>query len=301
MSQNKITYGFEKVHIAFKGVSQTETIEVTNHCTTDGEITVTVTAETLLSGVSPVSVVVPLAAETHTTVTKVASAIVNALNNNASIAGVFTASNLLGVITLKTKVAQANDATLAIAVTVGSTGVTVGPSTSGTTGNASWGPPTHINGAVRWTPEPVGESSTFFAENTAYFVITANNGYTGELELVNVPDNIKAEMLGWEIDDNGMLVEMSNGIQKEFAMMGQVLGDVKNRRFVYYSCKAARPAKELSTKAEQIEPNTDVLSVTVSPVEINGRTVVKGDLELNDSNVDVYNGFFNAVYTPVFS
>jgi len=300
---NKVTYGLEKVHIAFKGVSQTKTIEVTAACGTDGEVTVTVTAGTLLGGDSPASVIVPLAAETHTTVTKVASAVVNALNNDDTINAVFVASHSAGVITLKTKVAQANDATLNIAFTVGATGVTVGAAADGAAGTVSWGTPTAIPGAVRWTPTPQGQESTFYADNLPYFTVTANNGYTAELETALIPDAILVEMLGWFIDDNGMVVEDSDANPKPFALMGEVQGDDKNRRFVHYDCQASRPGKEEKTKGETIEPNTDVLSVTVSPIEmtVNGQAkkIVKGTLELSATNAAVYNAFFNAVYTPI--
>lgn len=164
----------------------------------------------------------------------------------------------------------------------------------------AWKTPVKIPGAVRWTPTAVGETSTFYADNTAYFTVTANNGYTGELELANVPDAILAEMLGWEIDQNGMIVEVSDAIPKPFAFMGQVLGDKRNRRFVYYHCVASRPAKERQTKAESITPATDVLSLTISPIEIGGKKIVKGDIELSDTNQMVFDGFFDAVYVPAF-
>jgi len=165
----------------------------------------------------------------------------------------------------------------------------------------AWKTPIHIPGAVRWTPTPVGESSTFYADNTAYFTVTANNGYTGELELANVPDAILAEMLGWEIDQNGMIVEVSDAIPKPFALMGQVLGDKRNRRFVYYYCTASRPAKERTTKNESITPATDVLSLTISPIEIDGKKIVKGDIELSDTNQSAFDGFFSAVLLPTFA
>lgn len=165
----------------------------------------------------------------------------------------------------------------------------------------AWKTPVAIPGAVRWTPTAVGESSTFYADNTAYFTVTANNGYTGELELANVPDAILAEMLGWEIDDNGMIVEVSDAIPKPFALLGQVLGDKRNRRFVYYHCTASRPAKERQTKAESITPNTDVLNLTISPIEIDGKMIVRGEMELSDTNQTAYNSFFSAVYTPSFT
>lgn len=164
----------------------------------------------------------------------------------------------------------------------------------------AWKSPVAIPGAVRWTPTAVGESSTFYADNMAYFVATANNGYTGELEMANVPDEVLAEILGWEIDANGMIVEVANAIPKHFALLGQVLGDKRNRRFVYYDCVASRPAKERTTKNESITPNTDVLSLTVSPIEIGGKVIVKGDLERSDTNQAVFDSFFSAVYVPTF-
>lgn len=296
---NKVTFGLEKVHIALRGVAQAEAIDITMGATTDGEITVAVTSAAVTG--SPVSVVVPLAAETHNTAVKVASAIVNALKNNAAISAAFRASVLGAKVTLTAKVAAADDSTLAIAITPGTTGTTAGASTAVAAGTIGWGAPRAIPGAVRWSPSTVGDASTFYADNTAYFTVTANNGYTGELEMALVPDDVLAEMLGWEIDDNGALIEVTDAMPKNFALLGQVQGDQKNRRFVYYDCQASRPAKERTTKNESITPTTDVLNLTISPTDIDGRMIVKGDLELNDSNSAAYNGFFNAVYMPTFS
>ena len=165
----------------------------------------------------------------------------------------------------------------------------------------AWKTPISIPGAVRWTPTAVGESTNFYADNTLYFSYTANNGYTGELELANVPDAVLAEMLGWEIDENGALIEVSDAIPKHFALMGQIQGDKRNRRFVFYDCVASRPAKERTTKAESITPATDVLNLTISPIEIDGKMIVRGEMELSDTNATAYNGFFSAVYTPSFT
>lgn len=161
-----------------------------------------------------------------------------------------------------------------------------------------WGQPQHIPGAVSLSPEPQGEESTFYADNGPYFVYTNNNGYTAELAMALVPDEILAEMLGWEIDSNGMLVESTDGVPKEFALMGQVQGDKRNRRFVYYRCKASRPGKEMTTKGESVEPSQDTLSLTILPIEVGGKNIVKGVIELSDTNAAVYNGFFNAVTLP---
>ena len=165
----------------------------------------------------------------------------------------------------------------------------------------AWKTPVHIPGAVRFTPTAVGETVTHYADNIAYFTVTVNNGYTAELELTNAPDAILAEMLGWEVDDNGAIIEVADAIPKPFALMGQVQGDKRNRRFVFYNCVASRPAKERQTKTESLTVATDVLSLTITPIEIGGKKIVKGDIELSDTNQTVFNNFFQQVYTPVFS
>lgn len=162
----------------------------------------------------------------------------------------------------------------------------------------AWETPIHIPGAVRFSPEPQGEETTFYADNGPYFTYTSNNGYNAELEMANIPDQVLAELLGWEIDANGMLVETTDGTPKEFALLGQILGDKKNRRFVYYRCKASRPSKENSTRAESVEPATEKLNIRILPIEINGKNIVRGVLELNDTNQAIYDSFFTNVVIP---
>ena len=296
---NKITYGLEKVYVAFSGVAQVESIEVTHGCTLDEEITVTVTGAPLTGGSEAVKV--NLGTESHGTVAQVASVVCDVFNNNADISAHYIASHLAGVIYLTARVVAANDATLAIAFTPGTSGVTVGDSTNVTAGATGWGVPVNIPGAVSFTPEPEGDENTFYADNIPYFVITSNNGYKGDLEMALVPDTILKEMLGWEIDDHGLLLEESDGTPKKFALMGQVQGDDKNRRFVYYNCQAARPKLEHKTKEDKIEPQTNTLSLTILPIEINSKKCVKGVMELTTENATQYNAFFDAVYVPVFA
>ncbi|MEK5058647.1 phage tail protein [Paenibacillus sp. FSL H7-0326] len=165
----------------------------------------------------------------------------------------------------------------------------------------AWETPIPLPGAVRFTPEVVGETTPFYADDTTYYAVDTNNGYTAELEIALLPDDLKIRMLGWKRDTNGMIVEVADGVGEQFALLGQVAGDQRNRRFVYYKCSATRPAKELTTKGESTEVNTDVVNLTISPIEIDDEMIVKGDIELNDTNATVFNSFFNSVYLPTFS
>ncbi len=115
--------------------AQTETIKVTAGCSIAGDISVAVTAAALGDD-SPASVTVTLTTDDNTAA-EVAAKIVDALNIDDTISAAFTAS-VTGedsdTVTLTANAPAANDDTLAIAVTAGSTGVTVGSSTNGTTG-----------------------------------------------------------------------------------------------------------------------------------------------------------------------
>jgi len=164
----------------------------------------------------------------------------------------------------------------------------------------AWQAPIKIPGAVSFTPEPEGDTNTFYADDTTYYIATSNNGYTGDLVMANIPDEVLAEALGWEMDDNGMLVEIADGKPKKFALMGEVTGDKRNRRFVFYDVQIQRPSNEITTKEENVEPSVKTLPVIISPIEIDGKMIVKGDMELNDTNKVAFDGFFDAVYTPTF-
>lgn len=165
-------------------------------------------------------------------------------------------------------------------------------------GAPSWDTPIAIPGAVNFSANPDGGESTFYADNTKYYTRRTNNGYTAELEMALVPDEILAQMLGWEIDGNGMLVEDAEAVPKEFALMGQVQGDARNRRFVYYRCIASRPTQTHGTTTDTTTPTTETLNLTILPLEVNGKKLVRGVIEPDGTNEAVYNGFFNAVLLP---
>lgn len=165
-------------------------------------------------------------------------------------------------------------------------------------GAPSWDTPIAIPGAVNFSANPDGGESTFYADNTKYYTRRTNNGYTAELEMALVPDEVLAEMLGWEIDSNGMLIEDAEAVPKEFALMAQVQGDARNRRFVYYRCTASRPTQTHGTTTDTTTPTTETLNLTILPLEVNGKKLVRGVIEPDGTNEAVYNGFFNAVLLP---
>lgn len=163
-----------------------------------------------------------------------------------------------------------------------------------TDGAITYGTPFAMPGAVSLTAEPEGETTPFYADNIQYYVAVSNNGYTGELELAMAVKEFLTQILGQQEDTNGALFESSDDVNARFALMGEIEGDVKKRRFVYYDCTATRPSSEMNTIEDTKEPQTDTIEITMSPRATDH--VIKAVIEPNDTNEDVYNTFFTKVY-----
>lgn len=161
-------------------------------------------------------------------------------------------------------------------------------------GEITYGTPFAMPGAVALSAEPEGETTPFYADNIQYYVAVSNNGYTGELELAMAVKEFLKEILGQQEDTNGALFESSDDVNARFALMGEIEGDVKKRRFVYYDCTATRPSSEMNTIEDTKEPQTDTIEITMSPRATDH--VIKAVIEPNDTNEDVYNTFFTKVY-----
>ena len=161
-------------------------------------------------------------------------------------------------------------------------------------GEITYGTPFAMPGAVALSADPEGETTSFYADNIQYYVAVSNNGYTGELELAMAVKEFLKEILGQQEDTNGALFESSDDVNARFALMGEIEGDVKKRRFVYYDCTATRPSSEMNTIEDTKEPQTDTIEITMSPRATDH--VIKAVIEPNDTNEDVYNTFFTKVY-----
>ena len=161
-------------------------------------------------------------------------------------------------------------------------------------GEVAFGTPVAMPGAVSLSLEPNGEPSNFYADGYAYYTISNNMGYEGDLELAMVPESFRTDVLKESLDTNQVLVENANVETANFALLFEFDGDVKKIRHVLYNCSAARPNIESSTNEEEIEVQTETLALTAAPLA-NGYVKAR----TGDSTTDeVYNGWYSAVYMP---
>lgn len=161
-------------------------------------------------------------------------------------------------------------------------------------GEVTFGTPVAMPGAVSLSLEPNGEPSNFYADGYAYYTISNNMGYEGDLELAMVPESFRTDVLKESLDTNQVLVENANVETANFALLFEFDGDVKKIRHVLYNCSAARPNIESSTNEEEIEVQTETLALTAAPLA-NGYVKAR----TGDSTTDeVYSGWYGAVYMP---
>ena len=167
--------------------------------------------------------------------------------------------------------------------------------TKGDDGTFTYDTPEPIPGAVSLSLDAEGDSSPFYADGIVYFRTTANNGYSGDLEIALIPEWFRTEILQEEKDGNGVLIERSDTTESVyFALLFEFDGDVNAIRHVLYNCTASRPSIESKTKEESIEPGTETLSLTADPREdglVKSRT---GD----DTSAATYNNWYRSVYEP---
>ena len=159
------------------------------------------------------------------------------------------------------------------------------------TGKIGFDTPKAMPGAVSLSLDPNGEPSVFYADGYAYYTISNNQGYDGDLELALVTDEFHQEILKETLDDNGVLMEDANVETEPFALLFEFDGDKHGIRHVLYNCTATRPTIESSTNEEEIEVKTESLSINAAPLP-DGRVKARTS---DTTTQATYDGWYDAV------
>ncbi|PEI32382.1 phage tail protein [Bacillus wiedmannii] len=168
-----------------------------------------------------------------------------------------------------------------------------------TDGVVTFKTPIPIPGAVELTFDPRGDLIEFYADDMLYYAASNNQGYDGTLAIATIPEQFAVDALGEELDEeDGVLNELADAKGKPFALLFEFDGDVKATRHVMFNCAASRPTIASKTKTNSAEPNTSELKFVSSPIDINGKRMVKTKTTTK-SKQEIYDNWYKKVYTKV--
>lgn len=158
----------------------------------------------------------------------------------------------------------------------------------------SYATPVRIPGAVNISLSPVGDATTFVADDIEYFVSQGNNGYDGTLEIAVVPESFLTSVMG-EVEDSKKVVFEKNEAQpKHFALLFEFTGDANQIKHVLYKCLATRANIEGAATTNK-EIKTTVLNLTCRP---NSAGYVKAKTK-SDTDGTVDGAWYTSVQTFV--
>lgn len=166
--------------------------------------------------------------------------------------------------------------------------------TTSEAGAITFGTPVAIPGSVSISLDAQGDITPFYADGIVYYKSAANNGYEGDLEIALVPESFRTDILGETLDSKKVLIENSESNGSPFALLFEFSGDEKAIRHVLYNCVSTRPSLESQTKEDTVEPVTETLTISATPLA-NGNVKAKTG---NETDTTTYSGWYSAVYEP---
>lgn len=160
----------------------------------------------------------------------------------------------------------------------------------------SYGTPKSLPGAKSLSLEPKGETSDFYADDIIYYTSTSNQGYETKLEIANVPEWFRTDVLGETKDTKDKVItENANAKPKKIAFMFEFDGDQKATRHLLTYCTVSRPGLSSESKTETTEPGTTELTLVASPRPTDSVVKISTSAETTS---DVYDAWYTKVYEP---
>ena len=198
--------------------------------------------------------------------------------------------------------------------TSGSTAPTWPASGTVTDGTVTWtyvsaaslyATPLRVPGTVNLDLTAEGKENSFAADNNPkYYDSYSNNGYSGSLEVAQIPDEVLVAIFNFVQDSVGGLVETSESTSERFALLFEVDGDVDEARYALYDVVAGRPTAKHATTSDSKTPDTEScdFSASAAPwVLVNGNAVTKRSLVRTTASATVYDAWYAAVQVPTLA
>lgn len=174
-------------------------------------------------------------------------------------------------------------------------------------GTVTFGTPVDMKGAVSISLSKEGsDPKDFYADDEVFYTIAGTNGgYSADLVVARLGSADREALLGETYDDDGVQFETTDDKAPEYAYIMEMQGDFKPIAFCFYCGKASRINMNANTKGEQVDVDTDTVSIRFTGIELpfgtGTKSVVQSHLEQTEGNADKYAAFLAGVHVPAFS
>lgn len=152
-------------------------------------------------------------------------------------------------------------------------------------------------GADELALPPVGDPIVIHADDVEYYRLPVNQGYEGNINVRQIPEDFKINCLGEYKDANGVLIEKDGIKPDNFALLGEfTIADesaISAKRFALYDCSAGRPDLSGQTKGDTVDPKLFSVPITARPTKSDG--IIKATIKKSD-NEELFDSWFDSVY-----
>ena len=140
-------------------------------------------------------------------------------------------------------------------------------------------------------------TADLYADDRLYHRLTDEKNGDSTLDMADIPDDVKARMLGWRIDSKGGLVHMKDAKPTRFHMAFSIASDTVERRKFVYGCEASMSGDNHETRGENVNFRQDEATITEYGIDLNDEHV--WDYVVNkDSDPEGYAASYETVQYP---
>lgn len=166
-------------------------------------------------------------------------------------------------------------------------------------GAYTFGAPEAISGAVSLSIDAEFNTTDVYADNGIYYSAKVNNGYSGTLEMVDLPISWCEKYLGLKQATDGGYVEVSDAKFQDFYLMFQVETNENPTKYILYrNTITNKPSYEFKTTEDSVEVVNASIEFKAMPL-LDGTKAIKRNVYEGDS---VYAKFFETAPTvPTFA
>lgn len=164
---------------------------------------------------------------------------------------------------------------------------------------ASYAAPKLLAGAVSANLNPNGSITPFFSDDGPSAIVTSQGLTELELGIDALEKAVAAEIFGWRIDKNGVLIEGDSTNQPYIALGWRSETTDGGYKYVWlYKGKIKPPGEEYQTKGESVEIKSGSLNASFIKRDSDGEKKITVHSNDEDLKPGVIVDWFTKVYEP---